>query len=304
VHSDLRHEVVGAIDADTAVRVRALMDRALPLELHDDRFDAWPTGPTDAPVAVTAALASAGTDLVGYLGGPVDGRLAQLDALVAPGPAAPDDVLDTLLTAVAPTLDDLATERVELWAKPAQPWHTAIAQRRSLTEIRALHQMRCPLPVEIDPVPTRSYTAADLEALCSVNNRAFHAHPDQGSQTAESLAATMAEPWFDPDGLRIHERDGRMVGFCWTKIHPPRSGRSDPGARSEALGEIYVIGVDPDFHGQGLGAPMTAAGLDWLHGQGLSTGMLYVEADNTPAVRTYERLGFTIVRTDRAWLLR
>jgi len=43
------------------------------------------------------------------------------------------------------------------------------------------------------------------------------------------------------------------------------------------------------------------AGLAWLHDQGLTTGMLYVEADNEPAVRTYVRLGFSVVRTDRAW---
>ena len=48
---------------------------------------------------------------------------------------------------------------------------------------------------------------------------------------------------------------------------------------------------------------MTAAGLDWLADQGLTTGMLYVEHDNAPAIRTYERLGFTPHRTDRAWQL-
>ena len=62
-----------------------------------------------------------------------------------------------------------------------------------------------------------------------------------------------------------------------------------------------MIGIDPDFHGQGLGVPMTAAGLHWLSDHGLDTGMLYVEADNAPALRTYERLGFVRFRTDRAW---
>jgi mycothiol synthase len=104
----------------------------------------------------------------------------------------------------------------------------------------------------------------------------------------------VAQPWFDPDGLRLYERDGRLAGFCWTKIHRRPLPLDD-------LGEIYVIGVDPDHHGQGLGVPMTAAGLDWLAGRGLRVGMLYVEAGNQPAIRTYERLGFGIVRTDRAW---
>jgi len=72
---------------------------------------------------------------------------------------------------------------------------------------------------------------------------------------------------------------------------------SDP----EALGEIYVIAVDPAFHGQGLGKAMTLAGLQWLNEHGLSTGMLYVESDNEAAVATYEKIGFHIHRTDTLW---
>ena len=37
--------------------------------------------------------------------------------------------------------------------------------------------------------------------------------------------------------------------------------------------------------------------------RGETIGMLYVEADNVPAIRTYEGLGFDIVRTDRAWVI-
>ena len=48
-----------------------------------------------------------------------------------------------------------------------------------------------------------------------------------------------------------------------------------------------MIAVDPDFHGRGLGAQLTLAGLDHLAGEGIETGMLYVDADNTPAVTLY-----------------
>ena len=58
---------------------------------------------------------------------------------------------------------------------------------------------------------------------------------------------------------------------------------------------------DPSMHGQGLGSPMTRAGLDWLAAQGIEHGMLYVESDNDPANRTYEKIGFHRHRTDRAY---
>ena len=67
------------------------------------------------------------------------------------------------------------------------------------------------------------------------------------------------------------------------------------------LGEIYVIAVNPDFRGLGLGRSLTLAGLDSIHRRGIDVGMLYVDADNTPAVGLYLALGFTIHHTNRAY---
>jgi mycothiol synthase len=147
------------------------------------------------------------------------------------------------------------------------------------------------LPADPSQLLTRAFTDADTDEFIRVNNRAFSWHPEQSGMTAESFAVDRAAEWFDPQGFRLHEIDGRLAGFCWTKVH------TEP----EALGEIYVIALDPDFFGRGLGVPMTLAGLEHLSALGLTTGMLYVESDNAAAVATYERIGFSIHRVDKLW---
>jgi mycothiol synthase len=166
-----------------------------------------------------------------------------------------------------------------------------------LTSIRNVLQLRRALPLDAtDTVPTRAFVpgSADEAAWIEVNNRAFATHPDQSGMTPERLHADLAADWFDPEGFLLHERDGRLAAFCWTKRHPASS--SDP-----AMGEIYVIGVDPDFQGLGLGRALVVAGLAWLAAVGETVGMLYVEDTNAAARALYDRLGFTLHHVDRVY---
>lgn len=183
-----------------------------------------------------------------------------------------------------------------LWVEQVDDRLDDLARAAGLEPWRDLLQMRCPLPAPATAVTTRAFRETDIDDFLRVNNRAFSWHPEQGGMTRADVDARRAESWFDADGFRIHERDGRLAAFCWTKIHP-----ADPTLGDPPLGEIYVIAVDPDHHGTGLGKALTLAGLQWLADHGMGTGMLYVEHDNVAAVRTYERIGFTVHHIDRAY---
>lgn len=223
----------------------------------------------------------------------------QLRATEAAQRLVAGDVLDQAMFGAALLGSTVADARalgaawLELDADGAGSVHDAMAAAHGLQLRRSLLRMQCelprPEPWSLDVRPFR--VGSDEGAWLEVNNRAFAWHPEQSGWTTADLAQREAEPWFDAEGFLLLERDGRLAGFCWTKVHadehPP-------------LGEIYVIGVDPDFHGRGLGRPLVLAGLAHLAGRGLRDGLLYTEADNAPALAIYRSLGFEVV-SRRSW---
>lgn len=209
-----------------------------------------------------------------------------------------DDLKLALLdTALDAQLAASHTTEVTWWTDDASPELHRRASQRGLRPDRTLIEMRRPLPAERrSTIATRSFeVGVDEEAFLTVNNRAFEGHGEQAGWNPETLELRKGESWFDPDGFLLYETDHRLAGFCWTKIHAPTEQQPAP------VGEIYVIAVDPTHSGQGLGTELTLAGLDFLSDRGVSTAMLYVDADNTAAVKLYERLGFAPYRSRRSF---
>jgi mycothiol synthase len=186
---------------------------------------------------------------------------------------------------------------VHWWVFEPSSIYFELAEKAGMNPGRELFQMRRTLPLEeelssrIEPGFTRSFVhPGDAAAWLEVNNRAFASHAEQGDWDLDTLAARTREPWFDADGFRIAEVEGRIAGFCWTKMHPG------------AVGEIYVIAAHPDFAGRGLGSKLTIAGLVWLADHGATTGMLYVDTRNDAAVAMYRKLGFAPAYRERAFV--
>jgi mycothiol synthase len=202
---------------------------------------------------------------------------------------------------------------LRLWAHGDLPAAASLARAAGFERFRALWQMRRSLGGELDEPalpPGRTLRTfvpgQDEDEWLNLNGRAFAKHPEQGAWTRHDLELREREPWFDPAGFFLSERDGVMTGFHWTKVHPPgeQDRPSGPGAAPaqpaapQSIGEVYVVGVDPAEQGSGLGRALTLAGLRYLRDLGLAQAMLYVDEDNVPAIRVYERLGFTRTRTD------
>ncbi len=189
---------------------------------------------------------------------------------------------------------------LRLWAHGDLPAARRLARTMRFDRFRALWQMRRPLDAPLDPpvLPAgrelRTFVPGqDEDEWLGLNGRAFAKHPEQGAWTRHDLELGEREPWSDPAGFFLATAGGHMTGFHWTKVHPPEQDPASP-----AIGEVYVVGVDPAEQGSGLGRALTLAGLHHLRDLGLAQAMLYVDEDNVPAIRMYESLGFTRARVD------
>jgi len=197
---------------------------------------------------------------------------------------------------------------VRVWAHGAVPGVAEFARTNDLHVVRELLRMARSLGpsspdldevVVPDALTVRTFEPGrDERAWLAANAAAFAHHPEQASLTLGDLGQRMSEPWFDPKGFILvvpRGQPGVVAAFHWTKIHPSGDEGPDP------VGEVYVVGVDPAYQGSGLARPLTLLGLHHLREQGIEEVFLYSDSDNTAALHTYDRLGFTTEGTDRMY---
>jgi len=196
-------------------------------------------------------------------------------------------------------------DKTRIWSHGDLPAAKAIAASLNLERLWSNLLMNKPLG-EIQPVaskyPIRTFIPDfDNQPFLSLNNKVFANYPDQGGWNEDNLKVRLNESWFDEKGFFIAEDKGELIGFCWTKIHGAHThshtGENDDHGH-DALGEIYVLAVNPDYKGQGVGRDLTITGLNYLKYQGLNNVMLYVGVENKPAFNLYKSLGFNEFGSD------
>lgn len=244
----------------------------------------------DAPVH--HLLVRAEDDLAGY---------AQLD-LGAPGAASVEVVVhpfarrhgvgSTLVAVARDAARAAGADGIRVWAEGGDPAAQGLARSLGLEPVRELVLMSRDLtpgtspsgPARLpDGVTVRRFVVGqDEDALLRVNARAFDWHPEQGRMSLADLRARQTEPWFDAADILLLEEGDALVAFVWLKL-----------VQGDDAGELYVVAVDPDAQGRGLGTATTALALRHLTDAGLARATLWTEADNTRAVATYGRAGFT-----------
>lgn len=86
----------------------------------------------------------------------------------------------------------------------------------------------------------------------------------------------------DPDD------EGAVVAFVAVTLHV-----------DDAMGQIWMLAVDPDAQGRGLGTTLTNFATDWIREAGMRLAMIGTGGDrgHAPARRAYEKAGYTALPT-------
>jgi mycothiol synthase len=190
-------------------------------------------------------------------------------------------------------------DKTRIWSHGDLPAAKTIAASLNLERLWSNLLMSNSLG-DIQPVtckyPIRTFIPTlDNQAFLSLNNKVFANYPDQGGWSEDDLNVRLNEDWFEKEGFFVAEDKRELIGFCWTKIHGAHThshNGPDVDHGHDAIGEIYVLAVNPDYKGKGVGRDLTITGLNYLKYQGLSNVMLYVGVENKPAFNLYKSLGF------------
>ena len=310
-------ENVDSLDADQLREVMALVEAAMQADgvapLSEQVLlaaqDDLPTGnDTASSTGSPHFLAYDGTHLAGYAHlerGPAAqtgqagraGGAATAEVVVDPGHRRQG--LGTTLIRLLEEALGVGTLRV--WSHGHLDAARAFAARDRFSSVRELWSMRRSLRPDAGPLSavrlpegfaSRHFVVGqDEDAWLRVNARAFMDHPEQGRMTRLDLDHRIAQSWFEATGfILVEDIQGTvpvLAASHWTKVVPAEDPQASP-----TEGEVYVVGVDPAYQGMGLGRAVTVLGLVHLLERGMTEVSLYVDADNTPAIRTYSRLGF------------
>jgi len=167
--------------------------------------------------------------------------------------------------------------------------------------VRQFHELRLDMAsvhwsdINRTALECRHLQANEEAELTRIQNRAFAGHWGYNPNTVEEITYKTHLSDFSPEDVILACDGDKIGGFCWTRV--AFEGGSASGERE---GQIYMIGVAPDYRGKGVGKKLLLAGLNYLKSKGLKIAVLFADSENEAACALYKSIGFR-VRASSLW---
>lgn len=140
----------------------------------------------------------------------------------------------------------------------------------------------------------RAFQPGDAPVLTAIQNAAFEGSWGFCPNTAAQIEYRSSMANTSKKGILLLFHGDETAGYCWTCITP---------LEGNTRGVIGMIGVAPDYRGQGLSRTILLAGMEYLRSINVADIGLEVDGSNTPAIRLYNSVGFEKVG-ERQWFER
>ena len=141
----------------------------------------------------------------------------------------------------------------------------------------------------------RHMKSGEEEKLVHIQNRSFGDTWGFNPNTTEEIAYRIGLPNCFPEDIILACEGDIEIGYCWTRIYVGEDNVTRGGK-----GRVYMLGVDPDHRGKGIGREVLLAGLFYLKSNGLGMVDLTVDSKNKAARALYRSAGF-LIRTRSLW---
>lgn len=129
----------------------------------------------------------------------------------------------------------------------------------------------------------RPYRQGDASMLTGVQNSAFEGSWGFCPNTVAQIEYRSQMSNTSNQGILILNDGEKTVGYCWTCLSP---------LNSNIRGVIGMVGVVPDYRGQGISRTILLASMEYLRSLDVVDIGLQVDGSNTPATRLYNSVGF------------
>ncbi len=144
-----------------------------------------------------------------------------------------------------------------------------------------------------DGLQYHHFQRGDEEKLTQIQNRSFAGTWGYNPNTVEEISYLVNLTNFSPEDIVLAWDGDKVIGYCWTRT-------SYKEGAGERIGQVFMLGVDPDYRGRGIGKGLLLAGLSYLWGKGFTVAELTVDSSNKAAYALYRSNGFK-VRTSSLW---
>lgn len=124
--------------------------------------------------------------------------------------------------------------------------------------------------------------------LAQLQNRCFEGGWGYNPNTPEEIIYHINAANGSLEDIILAAKGEKYIGYCWTRLNLEQDM-----ATGGSKGCIYMIGVDPNYRGEGIGRKLLLAGLSRLKNKGINVVELTVDSENKTACNLYRSIGFT-----------